>query len=242
MGKIDLSILKEIPQLTVKAELQIEPLAPLSMVNELPGSFYKTMKKPNKKMICGLIENLLCWHIDLQDRKKIASEIKVARKKSKLQYHDYIGGSTYIPLLMDYFDIVDNIEISFSEICFFDDLWSRSYRRSDSSKHVNGSRFMDTSMIEKWDKIKLSIDKDKKRSSKAKNTLLDKLFIRYIGKFPQYYSSPTIREYIHMNGVYNIPLVIDEKLYSIMKIEITRNNIGYLGNSEGWVNLNLIEL
>ena len=143
---------------------------------------------------------------------------------------------------MDYFDIVDNIEISFTEICFYDDLWSRSYRRSDSSKHINGSRFMDALMIEKWDKIKLSIDKDKKRSSTAKNTLLDKLFIRYIGKFPQYYSSPTVREYIHLNGTYNIPLIIDERLYSIMKIEISKNNIGYLGNSEGWVNLNLIEL
>lgn len=242
MEKIDLSILKQIPQLTVKAELQIEPLAPLSMVSELPGSFYKTMKKPDKKMVCGLIENILSWHIDLKDRKKIASVVKIARKKNKIEYQNYVSGSTFIPLLMDYFDILDNIEISFTEICFYNDLWSRSYRRSDSSKHINGSRFMDALMIEKWAKIKLSIDKDKKRSSTAKNTLLDKLFIRYIGKFPQYYSSPTVREYIHLNGTYNIPLIIDERLYSIMKIEIAKNNIGYLGNSEGWVNLNLIEL
>lgn len=46
---IDLSILKKLPEHNVQAVLEIIPLAPLSMVSELPGSFYKTMKYPSKK-------------------------------------------------------------------------------------------------------------------------------------------------------------------------------------------------
>lgn len=55
---IDLSILKKLPELQTQAVLVIRPLAPLSMVSELPGSFYKTMKYPSKKMLCGLFENM----------------------------------------------------------------------------------------------------------------------------------------------------------------------------------------
>lgn len=55
-SNIDLSILKKLPELKMQAILSIRPLAPLSMVSELPGSFYKTMKYPSKNMLCGLFE------------------------------------------------------------------------------------------------------------------------------------------------------------------------------------------
>jgi CRISPR-associated protein Cas5 len=48
--EIDITILKEPPKITEKVILEIEPLAPLSMVSDLPGSFYKALKSPNKKM------------------------------------------------------------------------------------------------------------------------------------------------------------------------------------------------
>lgn len=62
--KIDLSILRKMPELDKRVVLAVRPLAPLSMVDELPGSFYKTLKHPSKKMICGLFENMLGWHFD----------------------------------------------------------------------------------------------------------------------------------------------------------------------------------
>ena len=49
------------PELDKRVVLAVRPLAPLSMVDELPGSFYKTLKHPSKKMICGLFENMLGW-------------------------------------------------------------------------------------------------------------------------------------------------------------------------------------
>ena len=57
-SNIDLSILKKLPELQTQAVLTIRPLAPLSMVSELPGSFYKTMKFPSKKMLCGLFDRV----------------------------------------------------------------------------------------------------------------------------------------------------------------------------------------
>ncbi len=81
MGNLDLSILEKIPEHNLKVILEIEPLAPLSMVSELPGSYYKTLKCPDKKMLCGLFENILGWHIDSSDRKAIIKELVRLRKK-----------------------------------------------------------------------------------------------------------------------------------------------------------------
>ena len=81
---IDLSILRKLPELQIQAVLVIRPLAPLSMVGELPGSFYKTMKYPSKKMLCGLFENMLGWHFDNKLRLEIFKDVAKIRKKQRL--------------------------------------------------------------------------------------------------------------------------------------------------------------
>lgn len=242
MGKIDLTILQKIPDLNINAEIVIEPLAPLSMVSELPGSFYKTMKSPNKKMLCGLFENILGWHIDLMDRKKILREKQLTRKKQKVDYSNRIKGSTYIPLLIEYFEIADNVKIEFSKVYFFDDLWSRSYRRADSYRHLNGTSNIDISILDEQHKEFSLIDNNNDLNSTEKNIQKDKWFQAHISQIPMYYSSPTIREYIHLNGIYKIQLSIDSYLYELIEKELIINNIGYLGNSEGWVNLKINQL
>jgi len=237
MLQIDLAILKEIPQLQVNAELRIESLAPLSMVSELPGSFYKTMKNPDKKMICGLIENILGWHIDLKDRKMIKEDMKKLHKKEKIKNIDYVKGSTYIPLLMDYFDIIDNIKINFSEVNFFDDYWSRLYRRADAVVHAKGTENIDYRLIP----LKWKLKRNEKKLQEVDNKALEDFFKENIGKFPMFYTTPTIREYIDLNGTYILPLSIDYRLYEMLDRRILENNIGYLGNSEGWVDLKIIK-
>ena len=106
-SNIDLSILKKLPELKTQAVLSIIPLAPLSMVSELPGSFYKTMKYPSKKMLCGLFENMLGWHFDNKLRLEIFKDMAKARKRQKidLKKEQFMQGSTYLPLLMDYFSL-----------------------------------------------------------------------------------------------------------------------------------------
>ena len=112
-SNIDFSILKKLPELKTQAVLSIRPLAPLSMVSELPGSFYKTMKYPSKKMLCGLFENMLGWHFDNSLRLEIFKDMVKARKKQKIELkkEQFIQGSTYLPLLMDHFDISGNISL-----------------------------------------------------------------------------------------------------------------------------------
>jgi CRISPR-associated protein Cas5 len=257
LQEIDISILKKTPILGSIVTLEIQPLAPLSMVSELPGSYYKTLKLPDNKMLCGLFENILGWHIDLADRKKIFEEIESLYKQAKpkkgqtktpdlfgfsketIQRVNHSKGSTYLPLLMDFFEIKE-VNPRITEVTFYDDLWSRAYRRSDSHKHVNGTRWMDSSFISKWDKIKELVDMDTKRKSNEKNTLLDNLFKRYSDKFPLYYSTPTMREYISMKGKYEIILSIDSELNTMLQKKILTDNTGYLGNSEGWVDLKFI--
>src|SRR5690554_2317905 len=143
METIDLKILESPPNLSVKAKLIIEPLAPLSMVSDLPGSFYKSLKSPSKKMLCGLFENLLGWHIDIADRKKIQKDLIIIRQKAlkdkeekkavQTQIENHQQGSTYIPLLMEYFEID---LVTLPPIIYYNDLWSRSYRRADTVKHL----------------------------------------------------------------------------------------------------------
>ena len=51
------------------------------------------------------------------------------------------------------------------------------------------------------------------------------------------YTSPTPREYIYLDAIMEIPITMDrmlaEQLLPIIKI----SNNCYLGNSEGWVNV-----
>lgn len=236
MEEIDISILKKAPELTEKVTIEIEPLAPLSMVSDLPGSFYKSLKSPSKKMLCGLFENLLGWHFSINDRTSIQKELIKARKKQNIQYSKPQQGSTYIPLLMEYFDIK---LITIPEYYMYNDLWSKAYRRADTVKHLGGTRYMDGHFLIKWNFYKALLKKDLKRNSKEKEKLLEFLFKRYIGRFATFYSSPTGREYIQLEQPIKIQLITDRHFINLIKDAIAKNNQLYLGNSEGWINLNI---
>lgn len=220
---VDLSILKRRPVLDTTVCMEIRPLAPLSMVSEMPGSFYKTLLYPSKKMICGLFENMLGWHFDRKIRNEIFNDWKKVMKKEKIAVNikDYQQGSTFIPLLMDYFDISGQpTMVNFKGMCNYTDLWSRCYRRSDSSMHMNGCRNIDISLVPE-------------RNRGFENKDKEKWFKEHIGQVPCFYTTPTNREYVDINATYSIQMSIDSELIKILrKVE---NGISYLGNSEGWV-------
>jgi len=79
--KTDISLLFEKSELDTSVILTIQPLAPLSMVSSLPGSYYKTERIPTKFMLSGLFENLLGWHFSKEDRANIFREMKRVHKK-----------------------------------------------------------------------------------------------------------------------------------------------------------------
>lgn len=239
-SNIDLSILKKLPELQTQAVLTIRPLAPLSMVSELPGSFYKTMKFPSKKMLCGLFENMLGWHFDNKLRLEIFKDMAKIRKKQKIELtkKQFIQGSTYLPLLMDYFDISGNISLKeFKSMFNYSDLWNRGYRRSDSNKHLNGCRNIDVSLVaERYNLFTKWNGLSGKKESESKK---DEWFKNNIGKIPCFYTSPTPREYICLDAVMEIPIVMDIMLAKQLLPMIGINNNCYLVNSEGWVNVEI---
>jgi CRISPR-associated protein Cas5 len=250
--KLDISILQKCPQPDCDMILEIRPLAPLSMVSELPGTYYKTLKYPDKKMLCGLFENILGWHIDLADRKDISKEVKQLREKLAKQqkkqkntlfgndtvipYTDYTKGSTYIPLLMDYFEIQNSYPV-FTEIIFYDDLWNRAYRRPDATVHMKGTFNISYEMI----KRKKELKRDNKKPAQIDEKELENFFKNNLGSFPLYYSTPTVREYISMQGKYLINMTVDSALRKMLREKLETDNVGYLGNNEGWVDLKIIE-
>lgn len=233
---IDVSILKRIPQLDVKAQLLIRPLAPLSMVNEMPGSFYKTLFYPSKKMICGLIENMLGWHFDRKIRNDIFNDWKkVMKKQGKVvNIKDYQQGSTYIPLLMDYFELTEESSlIDFKRSCYYTDLWNRSYRRSGTIEHLQGCRNIDDSLIAEKMAFIARVEALNKEAEKRKEK--ETWCQEHISQIPCFYTTPTNREYIDLDAIYNIPLTIDCALSYML--EHACNGICYLGNSEGWIHV-----
>ena len=254
MLNLNISILQKQPQLDCTVILEIQPLAPLSMVSELPGSYYKSVKMPDKKMLCGLFENLLGWHIDLADRKSISKEIKQLREKwakqqkkqkkaifekdkSVIPYVDYTKGSTYLPLLMDYFEI-RHIQPIISNAVFYDDLWSKAYRRADAVVHPKGTFNISYELLIN----KRSLKRSDKNMSQVDDKELEAFFKENIAKFPLYYSTPTGREYIAMEGKYETLITVDTELYAMLQERILTDNLCYLGNSEGWVDLRFKKL
>ena len=255
-SNIDLSILKKLPELQTQAVLIIRPLASLSMVSELPGSFYKTMKFPSKKMLCGLFENMLGWHFDNSLRLEIFKDMIEVRKKQKinLKKEQFIQGSTYLPLLLEFFSLngqprfepIKPLEGGDIGFMYYTDLWSRARRRYNTYVQVNGSRHISLAVIkELYNKIMHS-DSDGSNINKQIDNWLKSPDKSNSEKYnwqqlPFYYYTPVSREYIEINGIIKIPINIDADLFCLLKRNIN-NSVTYLGNSEGWVEVEIIKV
>lgn len=228
MKEIDISILSREPNNTEEVTLIIEPLAPLSMVTDLPGSYYKSQRVPSKKMLCGLIENIIGWRFSGKIRADILNTIKRGKKKLP----KYEEGSTYKPLLLDYFDIEGEPIVSFDSVSIFDDMWSRHFCRPDvTPEYVKSYRNISKALINDWNDSTERFKNDKEEKIKV-----DKLFRKRIPNF--YPVLPTKREYIDLkNGTYIYKVRIDPTLLSLFEEHLSVYNIGYLGNSEGWINI-----
>lgn len=251
---MDLSILKKKPDLNKKIKLIISPLAPLSMVSDIPGSYYKTDTTPNKFKICGLFENILGWHLSANDRDKINKELAKKVKERKLNE----SNSNYKPLIFDFFDI--NLSFSGKSIQY-NDLWKKSYRRSDADVHPKGTPNLDYIVLKnkKWvkekeleqEKLKEELGKLNKESeiNKIKIEILKEkissktplliFFQQNLKAYPTYYTSPTLREFISFENDIQLGLTIDETLLSQIENVLKECSTGYLGNSEGWVEIKI---
>lgn len=234
--QIDLTPIFKKVELSHKAILVIEPLAPVSMVSEIPGSHYKTNLLPSKHQLCGLFENLLGWHIGLKHRKELLKKLKETYKKAyKIDIDIPKSNSSYEPLVYHLFDIdKDGVTVQPTRV-HFDDLWKKAFRRPDASVHPKGTPNIDYSLIKVKRKLLRKIDKPDQVDDKE----LENLFKANLGKFPFYYSTLASREYILANGSWQIMLLMDNDFLLLLKNSLEQNSLAYMGTSDSWVDIKI---
>lgn len=234
--KLDLNFLLEQPEHSIRAKLVIDALAPLSMVASLPGKYYRSQREPTPQMLYGLIENALGWHVSDIERKELEKKLKkkFGRELEKsgvgflslLQFHLRFSTSVIPPLL------------------HYDDLWAQHLK---GGSFLGGSRNYDSKVIKIMNAErakKISID-DRGGSSKDLSKLSnfeegDKIHVNVVKPFfPQYYVSPTPREYVIPKGNYVFVVETNDLLAQMLKAAF-ENPVAplYLGSNDGWVEAN----
>lgn len=226
---MEIDFLLEKPEVDKVVKLRIETLAPLSMVSDIPGTYYKAQEVPDKYKLCGLFENIIGWHFSKNDRAKIAKKIKDFHQK-KLKNKDYAttqANSGFQPLLFGFFEVGMTYR---SQGVNYNDLWKRSFSRMDADVHPKGTPNLDYNIL-------------REKPAALKNEKLLDFFKRNKASFPMFYTSPTLREYIdYSGGEIQMKLTMDSRLVNILSDSLIENSTAYLGNNEGWVEIKLEEL
>jgi CRISPR-associated protein Cas5 len=232
MMKTDLSILFHEPVKDKQVMLTIEPLAPLSIVSTLPGSYYKSLDKPTKANLCGMFENVMGWHIGSKDRSKILKKMKQVYKKSYkiTDFEVEISTVGYTCLIGHLFDI--ELPVCPIPTCRYEDVWKQQLYR-DGYAHPNGTPNLS------YELIPLKKHLDKKDNGTVTNDAIGKFYKENKGDFPMYYTSPRKREFIVLDNNYQFKLLMSSRLFEELSQGMNENNIAYLGTNEGWVNLKL---
>lgn len=237
--KLDLSLLTVPPTWDTRATLWVEALAPLSMVAKLPGKYYRSQPAPTDGMLLGMLENALGWHIAEKHRAKL---LKALAKKHKdaaqtsnvgfgsvLQWHIRIE-TCFVPPLMHY-----------------DDLWAQHLK---GASFAGGSRNYDAAVIPLMNAVRAGhvTLADTGDALKDPNKIYsfesgDKIHLNVVRPyFPQYYASPTPREYVMPDGPYRFALSMSTALLPLLR-EACENPAAplYLGSNDGWVEATLEE-
>lgn len=233
--KTDISILFEKAEFSKKALLTIGPLAPLSIVSSLPGSYYKSLEQPTKANLCGLFENILQWHFAPKDRKSILKNIsKVYKKRFDIEEMNICKSNVgYTSVLGHLFEILPPL-LKPNLICKYDDIWKQQLFR-DGYSHPKGTPNLSYELIPQKKKLD-------KKEGKITNEAIAAFHKENKGAYPMYYTSPRKREFIVVDDSYKYKLAMSPNLFLTLKHHIEENNYGYLGNSESWVDLKLTSI
>jgi CRISPR-associated protein Cas5 len=231
--KLEFDFLLEKPNLPTRGKLVIDALSPLSMVSSLPGKYYRSQREPTPQMLYGLIENALGWHISDKERKEIEKKLK---KKFGMELEK--SGVGFVSILQFHLRFSTSV---IPPLLHYDDLWSQHLK---GGSFLGGSRNYDNQVIKIMNAErakKIAID-DKGASSKDADKIHhfqegDKINVNVVRPFfPQYYVSPTPREYVIPQGEYIFVAETSENLARMIK-EAFENPAAplYLGSNDGWV-------
>jgi CRISPR-associated protein Cas5 len=232
IANINISPLFDLPTFSEEAILFIQPLAPLSLVGSIPGSYYKSLNEPTLIMIYGMLENMLGWHFSDEIRKSIIKESQKHQKKKikNLVFEDYESSETkYVPLLQSHIKI-EYPALLKPQVSRYEDYWTQHLKGSDM-RHLNGARNYDWEI----EKAVNDLGNDQKE--------IDSFFKQNQNLFPKYYSSPKKREFIVLTGKYGYKIRTNAELLNRLT-DVSQNSVSpiYLGANEGWVDINIKSL
>lgn len=255
---MDLSFFLEPPERDAAATLTIEALAPLSMSTAQPGTYYRSQRAPTEAMLYGLLENAMGIHLPADERKETLDVLRKAAKKELGRGHplkktpwikgkdDTESGSGFVSVLQ-YHLAFDTAVLP--EVTSFDDLWGR-HTHGKGTSFPGGSRHHDvrlTSLVDRSSSGEVSFgdrasydirDPEELRGSVPSGAKVHVKAIR--PQFPQYYSSPTSREYVIPEGPYRYRVQATKTLAQQLQAAL-KDPAGalYLGSSDGWVEASL---
>ena len=234
MNKILLNSIFEKPDKTVNVILTILPLAPLSMVSTMPGTFYKTLYHPSKYHLCGLFENILGWHFSHNDRKKIQKNMQIHYKKILRDQSIDLGRSEvgYLPLSYHLFDILPlNVKPA---MIVYKDLAKHMRKRSDGFSHPKGTINISYELIPLKEQLL------KNDNGTVKDEEIAGFYAQYRDKYPLYYTSTINRSFIVItSGNFKYNLKMTPLFYEMLNKAVDYTNMAYLGTNEGWVDIKI---
>lgn len=233
--KLDLSFLLQHPENSIRAMLTIEAFAPLSMVASMPGKYYRSQPAPTPEMLYGMIENALGWHISAAERKKLTTRLQAEHGITATQ-----TGVGFVSLLQFHLRLEQTVV---PPLLHYDDLWAQ-HLKSGGRNYLGGSRNYDKRAIPLMNALaakRVKID-EKAAYSKSPDKLYsfvenDEIHVNVPRPFfPQYYVSPTPREYVEPQGTYKFTFSTDTNLSTMIAkaLEYPAAPL-YLGSNDGWV-------
>ncbi|MFL6210907.1 MAG: type I-PGING CRISPR-associated protein Cas5p [Pyrinomonadaceae bacterium] len=234
--KLDLSLLLEPPDFSARAMLIVDALAPLSMVTSMPGKYYRSQPEPTDAMLYGLLENALGWHISDSERK-----VLIKKLERKFGVKTMATGVGYANLLQLHVRFVVR---SLPALLHFDDLWAQHLKGGsflDGSRNydkrviplMNAYRDRDKTGVTISDRANASKDSEKLNEFKNGEQIHVNVVRRY---FPQYYASPTPREYVIPQGAYKYMIETSTELAQMLAAAFDNPAAPlYLGSNDGWV-------
>lgn len=207
-----------------KAMLKIKPLAPLSMVSSIPGSFYRSCLEPTSAMIYGMLENIIGWHYSPEIRRVIKKSLNKNSKKNQVKFEGILSESGYEPMLQQFIRINKLFLKPPTES--YSDLWTQHLKHNDE-RHFNGIRNYDWRLAKE---INLADEREKKETLLKSNQ----------SQFPKYYQSPKRREFVKVTGEYIYEIEVKESFVDTL-LQRIEDPISppYLGTSEGWVEIKI---
>lgn len=230
---LNLDFLLTSSDFSMRGKIIVEALSPLSMVSSLPGKYYRSQREPTPQMLYGLIENALGWHLSDKERGEIGKKLK---KKFGIELEK--SGVGFVSILQFHLRFATSV---IPPLLHYDDLWAQ---------HLKGGSFIGGSRNYDWRAIKImNAERGKKiaindlgGSSKDSEKLHsfeenDKIHVNVVRPyFPQYYVSPTPREYVIPQGEYVFVIETNETLVEMLKTGFENPAAPlYLGSNDGWV-------